>query len=230
MQTVRYINTPAGRVIVLSFVAVVLNIVAASIKVSTPWVIVLLVLALVASLVMEYGTAGKRSESVNPGNDIPATNWTRLIVWALVSTVIGMIISAISLLVPHGLTLRFFAGGIFGHIQVGWHLYDVLSVIFISLLAVGIAIRRRSVVTLILFVLFSTSGMTLTISTFAFDDWLLVRFATAATVALVVSVLVFYRSMIAELCREAWGGSFPWQFRGRADAEVEELPRSEDAI
>src|ERR1700683_3342366 len=84
---------------------------------------------------------------------------------------------------------------------VDWYWYNIFSVAVTSGLAIGIAIPRKSIVKLILFVLFSTTGTTLFIAAFEFESPILITYARSAIIALGVSALVYYRSMIVELCR-----------------------------
>lgn len=212
----QFTRSPVGRTLILAFVAVALNVVAAKIKVSTFWVLVLLLLALVGSLVMESSAMGEKDKQSSFRNE-PSTDWLRLIIWALLSVLIGVVVSAIALLPPKDPVITFSMGGnLFGYSYVDWYWYNIFSVAVTSGLAIGIAIPRKSIVKLILFVLFS--GTTLFIAAFEFESPILITYATSAIIALVVSALVFYRSMIVDLCREAWGPLIPVRLRYRSKA------------
>jgi hypothetical protein len=123
-----------GRALVLSFIAIVLNVVAAQIKVSTPWLLTLLVLALIGSIVMEASKVDKESKRARINIEPPAS-WLQLLVWALVSALIGVVVSFIALLLPypHTQTSIFLFGGLGGS-AVEWYWYDVLSAAAISAL------------------------------------------------------------------------------------------------
>jgi len=106
----QFTRSPVGRTLILAFVAVALNVVAAKIKVSTFWVLVLLLLALVGSLVMESSAMGEKDKQSSFRNE-PSTDWLRLIIWALLSVLIGVVVSAIALLPPKDPVITFSMGG-----------------------------------------------------------------------------------------------------------------------
>jgi len=171
----------------------------------------LLALALIGSIVMEAGEVDKESKQAGFKIEPPAS-WLQLIVWALVYALIGVVVSFIALLLP--LPHTQFSIFLFGGLRdwaVYWYWYDVLSAAVISVGAFFIGLWRRSIAKLILFVLFSTIGMTLAVEAFESGTSVYETYVPVATIAIVVGVLTFYRSMIVDLFRETWGPSGPGQ-------------------
>ena len=225
----RLFHRPVGRALILSFIAIILNVVAAQIKVSTPWLLTLLVLALMGSIVMEASKVDKESKRASFNIEPPAS-WLQLSVWALLSTLFGVVVSFIALLIPLPHTQHAFPliGGLSGR-AVEWYWYDVLSAAAISALALIIGLRVRSIAKLILFVLFSTTGMTLVIAAFEYETSIYVTYVPTALFALVLGILMFSRDIIAGQFREIWGHSDPVRHnhhsRAKADAGMEEDSR-----
>jgi hypothetical protein len=206
----------------VSFIGIVLNVVAAQIRVSFYLVVFLLLLALIISIIMEgVGKMGGGIKQVSLNIEQPA-GWRQLIVLALVYTLIGVIISFLALLIPlpHGLIEHPLFGGL-GDFYVDWYWYDAVAIAAISTLSLIIGLRRRSVTKIILFVLFSATGMTLVIGSIEGDAAPpIITYATASTIALLFGVLTFYRSMIADLLRETWA-SRPAQHNRQAEITPE---------
>jgi hypothetical protein len=156
----------------------------------------------------------------------PPASWLQLLVWAFLSTIIGVVVSLIALLLPypHTQTTFFLPGGL-SRTSIYWYWYDIFSAAAISVSAFIIGLRGRSIAMLIIFVLFSTTGITLVIAALEYGTSIYVTYVPTATIALVVGVLTFYRSMIVDLSRENWGRFFPVQHsrtsRGKADGGSE---------
>jgi hypothetical protein len=158
-----------------------------------------------------------------------ANSWLPSLLWCVISLLIGVIIGAFTLaftlLLPRGDIIHFNVGGLFGYSYVNWRWYHILSGALISVAAVSIAWHRRSVAKLILFTLFSATGMTFVITTFEIDDQVFAMYLIVATIALILSVLVYYRSMIVEQCRDAWARSpLPnYSFNNAATEDVRKI-------
>jgi hypothetical protein len=164
---------------------------------------------------MEASKVDKQSKRVSLKIGSP-TGWRELIVWALVSASIGVAIAFTALLLPFPQRLFSFPlpGGLEGR-GGEWYWYEVFSLAAICVLAFIIGLRGRSGTKLILFVLFSATGLTLVIANFESDTQILLTYVIVAAAALLIGVLTFYRNIVAGQVRENFG----MQHRGAGNEE-----------
>jgi hypothetical protein len=216
-------KTPV-RALALSFIGIALNVVATAIHASILWVCILLALAFIVTMALEDSEAGaSKVDRVNNRSSFkiePSDSWLQLILLALTFTLIGAGVSVIVLVLPlqHDAILVRLYGGLAGT-GFYWYLYHFISVAVISVGAFVIGVRRRSVATLILFVLFSPMGMVLPIAAFESDIPIFIAYWTAVGAVGLIGFLTFYRSRIVVLLRQTFGP---------AETETKEDSRAHD--
>lgn len=196
-------RTPV-RALALSFIGIALNVVAAAIHASILWVCILLALAFIITMALEASEAGAgkvdKENSRSSFKIEPSDSWLQLILLALTFTLIGAGVSIIVLVLPiqHDEILVRLYGGLAGT-GFYWYLYHFISVAVISAGAFVIGVWRRSVATLILFVLFSPMGMMLPIAAFESYIPIFLAYWTAVGTVGLIGFLTFYRSRIVVL-------------------------------
>ena len=195
------------KVAILCVVAVLLNVVATAFRVTGPWILAAFVLALIGSLIAETELV----QSMDPIRIRGPERPLHLILWALLSAMIGAAIAGAVLLLPFDdWSWDYRIGGIFGYQGVSWYWYDIVITLVLVILASLSAFRRRSAGHLLIFGLFSATGETLVITTFKFrvGSNILVTFIMDALFIVGFSVLVYSRHIILELLVENWGHPF----------------------
>ena len=206
----RIFRRPAVRALVLSFIGIVLNVVAAAVHVSILWMFILLALAFIGTVALEASQM-RASKVHKESNRLsfkiePSDSWLELILLALLYTLIGVGVSVIVLMLPlqHDAVLVGLFGGL-AHVQFYWYVYHFISVAVISVGAFVIGIWRRSLAKLILYVLFSPIGMMLPIAAFENDIPIFMAYWTAIGAVGLIGFLTFYRSRFVVLLGQTFG-------------------------
>jgi hypothetical protein len=186
-----------------------LNIVATWFTATGPWILVAFILALVGSLIVETEQV-EHMDTVRIRGPKPERP-LHLILWALLSAIIGAMIAGAIILLPLGdWSFDFYVGGIFGYQGVSWFWYDIAITLALVILACLSALRRRSLGHLLIFGIFSATGETLVITTFRFRSGkeLLATFIMDTLFIVGFSALVYSRHVVLELLDENWGRPF----------------------